>query len=98
MKIEILPRAADDLVNGFRFYEQQTAGLGTYFRVSLFDNVEALTITAGSHARVLGYHRSVSKKFPFAIYYTVEAEIVRIHAILDCRRNPQWIRRTLEQR
>ena len=38
-------------------------------------------------------HRSLSKRFPFAIYYHVEADVVRVRAILDCRRNPSWIRR-----
>ena len=98
MTIEILPRATDDLVAGFRFYEEQAKGLGTYFRLSLFEDVEALRVTAGAHARALGYNRSISKKFPFAIYYNVEGEIIRVHAILDCRRNPRWIRRVLDRR
>jgi hypothetical protein len=96
--ILILPRATDDLVNGFRFYEEQAQGLGSYFRLSLFEDVAALRVAAGVHARALGYHRSFSKKFPFAIYYNVDGEIIRIHAILDCRRNPQWIRRILDRR
>ena len=30
MKVEILEGAAEDLVEGFRFYEQQQEGLGAY--------------------------------------------------------------------
>ena len=33
--------------------------------------------------------------FAFAIYYTVENNAVIIRAILDCRRNPSWIRSRL---
>jgi hypothetical protein len=31
MRIEILDKAEDDLVEGFQFYEDQQAGLGSYF-------------------------------------------------------------------
>ena len=31
MTIEILDRAEQDLIEGFEFYEKQSAGLGSYF-------------------------------------------------------------------
>jgi plasmid stabilization system protein ParE len=93
--IEILPDAQRDLVSAFRFYDRQLSGLGRYFLDSLFDDVDSLATSGGIHARVFGYHRSLSKRFPFAIYYSVDAGVVRVHAILDCRRNPSWIKRRL---
>jgi len=96
--IDVLPRATDDLVTGYHFYEQKEQGLGSYFRASLFADVDALRVTAGVHALVWGYHRSVSKKFPFAIYYRVRDAVAQVHAILDCRQAPQLLRRTLENR
>ena len=47
------------------------------------------------HAVVFGYRRCLSKRFPFAIYYSVDGELIRVHAVLDCRRNPTWIRSRL---
>ena len=93
MKVEILPEAQEDLVAGFRFYERQGRGLGNYFLECLFEDVDSLTLHGGVHSKVFGYHRRLSKRFPFAIYYRVEDEVVRVRAILDCRRNPSWIRR-----
>jgi plasmid stabilization system protein ParE len=93
VRIEILPEAQEDLIAGFRFYEHQAPGLGSYFRESILSDVDALAVVGGVHAKVFGYHRSLSKRFPFAIYYRVEADVVRVRAILDCRRNPSWIRR-----
>ena len=93
MKIEILPEARDDLIAGFRFYECHASGLGKYFRESILKDVDALASHGGVYAKVFGYHRSLTKRFPFAIYYRVEANVVRVRAILDCRRNPSWIRR-----
>jgi len=69
MKVQILDEAQQDLVDGYRFYEGQVAGLGDYFLDSL-----------------------LSKRFPFAVYYRVENAIVRVYAVLDCRRDPSWIR------
>ncbi len=31
------------------------------------------------------------KRFPFAIYYLIEGEFIDIYAILDCRRESEWV-------
>jgi hypothetical protein len=95
--IEILPRAREDLVGGFHFYEQQEQGLGRYFRESLFADIESLRTTAGVHRRVLGYHRLVSKTFPYAIYYAVSGDAAQVHAIFDCRSDPSSLRGRLRE-
>ena len=38
-----------------------------------------------------------SKKFPFAIYYEMDEDVVRVVAILDMRREPSWTRGKLEK-
>ena len=95
MRIEILDEAEADLIEGYHFYEAQDAGLGSYFLDSLFSDIDSLLIHAGVHAVVFGYRRCLSKRFPFAVYYSVEGELIRVSAVLDCRRNPTWIRSRL---
>jgi plasmid stabilization system protein ParE len=95
MKIEILSTATEDLVDGYHFYERQAAGLGNYFLDSLYSDIDSLLVYAGIHRVVYGKHRSLSKRFPYAIYYTVEADIVRVRSVLDCRRSSSWTRRRL---
>ena len=95
MRIEILAKANEDLLNGYRFYERQAPNLGNYFLDSLYSDIESLLIYAGIHPIVYGKHRTLSKRFPYAIYYSVVAETIRVHAVLDCRRNPSWTRRRL---
>jgi hypothetical protein len=92
MRIDILDGAEKDLVEGFEFYEHQSEGLGDYFLDSIFSDIESLQLYAGIHAIQFGYHRLLAKRFPFAIYYRVRNSVVQIYAILDCRRNPAWIR------
>jgi len=91
MIIEIRDQARDDLQLGFRFYEGQSPGLGQYFLDCIFADIDSLVGLAGIHESVDGFQRLLSKRFPFAMYYTVAGNIVRVWAILDCRRDPNWI-------
>ncbi len=97
MKIKILDSANQDLIDGYWFYEKQKAGLGAYFLDTLFSDIESLKIYAGIHSiHFQKYYRLLSKRFPFAIYYQLEEDTIFIYAVLDCRRDPAWIRKKLE--
>lgn len=96
MKIKILPSAIDDLSDGFDFYENQLKGLGSYFLETLFSDIDSLKLYAGVHEKVYKHYRLLSKRFPYAVYYTLESNTVFINAILDCRRNPDWIKKKLD--
>jgi len=91
MTIEIREQARDDLQLGFRFYEGQSPGLGQYFLDCIVADIDSLIGLAGIHESVDGFLRLLAKRFPFAIYYTVAGNSVRVWAILDCRRDPNWI-------
>jgi hypothetical protein len=91
VRIEILDDVQEDLIEGFRFYEKREIGVGSYFLDCLFSDGSVRWI----HQIVYGYHRCLSKRFPFAIYYDVVGDLVRVYAVLDCRRNPSWIRKRL---
>lgn len=98
MNIKILPAANEDLINGYHFYEQQSQGLGAYFLDSLFSDIDSLLIYYGLHQTFFGnYFRLLSKRFPFAVYYTVEKPDIVVYAVLDCRRNPAWLAGRLGQ-
>ena len=97
MKLEILDEARDDLIDGFRFYESQETGLGSYFLTNLYADIESLQFYAGIHEKAYRHYcRKLAGKFPFAVFYTVERDTVYIHAVVDCRRDPKWIQRRLE--
>ena|SRR5437870_13529064 len=96
MNIVIAPSARDDLADGFEFYEGQQEGLGNYFLESLFSDIESLRLYAGIHRKVFGYHRLLSKRFPYAVYYWTEQQTVFVRGVLDCRRNPRWTRKKLK--
>ena len=95
MKVTILDAAESDLEGGYRFYERQSPGLGSYFLDSLFSDIDSLRYFEGIHRIVFGYHRLLSKRFPFAVYYKVSENEVLVTAGLDCRKSPSWIRKKL---
>jgi hypothetical protein len=92
MTVLILPSAKQDLAEGYEFYECQGQGLGAYFLESLFSDIDSLRIYAGVHAKEFRFHRLLSKRFPYAVYYSVKHEAALVSAVLDCRRDPRWIR------
>lgn len=95
-KIRILTVARRDLVEGYRFYEKQAEGIGRYFLDTLYSDIESLRIHAGVHAVCFsGYHRLLSRRFPWSVYYRIEGDEIRVHAVLDSRRNPDLLRKRL---
>jgi plasmid stabilization system protein ParE len=98
VQVIVLELAERDIEDGFAFYELRQPGLGDYFFDSISADVDSLVLYAGIHRQVEGFHRLLAHKFPFAIYYEVIGNEARVWAILDCRRNPAWIRSTLSER
>ena len=95
MKLRLLSLAHEDLLTGREFYERQQAGLGAYFLDSLFSDVESLLLHAGVHARHFGYFRALSRRFPYAIYYRINGDVIEVWRVLDCRSNPKRIAKAL---
>ncbi|MBI4327185.1 MAG: type II toxin-antitoxin system RelE/ParE family toxin, partial [Chloroflexi bacterium] len=82
MTVVILEDAADDLEVGRRFYESRESGIGDYFVESILADLDSLVLYAGIHRLQFGFHRLLSKRFPFGIYYEVERETAYVYAIL----------------
>jgi plasmid stabilization system protein ParE len=97
VKVLVLSSAENDLRAGFEFYERRQVGIGTYFLECISRDIDALEVEVGIHRTEDGYHRRLSDRFPFAIYYTVETDAVRVWRVLDLRRDPVWLRQELRK-
>jgi len=95
MRVEILESAHNDLVGGWFFYDSQEHGLGDYFADTLYAEIESLQLYAGIHRRIYGFHRALSKRFPYSIYYDIADGVALVYAVVDNRRDPEWIREHL---
>ena len=97
MNVRITNSALSDLAAGREFYAGQGEGIGAYFLDSLFSDIDSLALFGGIHRKVFGFHRLLSRRFPYAIYYTMESmNSVLVYRVLDCRRDPAKIKRALK--
>jgi hypothetical protein len=93
MKIQIRPSAIEDLARGRQFYDSQELGVGDYFFDSVFSDIDSLILYGGIHQKVIGYHRMLASRFPYAIYYEIsKSEIAIVWRVLDLRQDPEAIR------
>jgi plasmid stabilization system protein ParE len=95
MKLKILESAIEDLHRGRKFYARHGQNVGEYFLDSLFSDIDSLLLYAGIHQKVFGYYRLLAKRFPYAVYYLIEEEVVIVYRVLDLRRNPTFLRDSL---
>ena len=89
MKVKILPTALEDLDRGRRFYARQGKSLGNYFLDALFSDIDSLELYAGIHIKVFDFHRLLTKRFPYAVYYQVDGETCTVFRVLDRRQEPE---------
>jgi plasmid stabilization system protein ParE len=87
-KVVVLKDAATDVQKARDFYENLEPGVGKYFSDYILSELQILSNTGGIHPLVFGYHRMLSAKFPYAVYYRVKQYHIEVVAVLDLRRNP----------
>ena len=97
MKVKILLSGIKDIEGGKEFYDSQEKGVGDYFLETIFSEIESLRLHGGIHRTVFGYFRLLARKFPYAIYYILEENVVIVYRILDCRRDPDFHRNSLKK-
>jgi len=89
------PRAERDIQSTFDWYESQQPGLGDEFLVSLRKQLE--TVRSHPEAFPVLYRdvrRAVVSRFPYVVFYVVQATRVAVLAVVHQSRNPKtWPRR-----
>ncbi|HEY8902842.1 MAG TPA: hypothetical protein VIM48_03990 [Chthoniobacterales bacterium] len=96
--VVVLTDAAEDIELGRNFYDLQQIGIGDYYSDSILSDIESLALFHGIHPKHFGFHRMLSSRFPFGIYYDETPAEVQVFAVLDLRRDPLWIRSELARR
>ena len=97
-KVVVLAEAAEDIEHARDFYDAQGPGLGDYFADSLVTDIQSLALYHGIHSRHFGLFRMLADRFPFGIYYRETKTETQVIAVLDLRRDPNWIRKELAWR
>jgi plasmid stabilization system protein ParE len=89
-KLIIRPEAEADLTEAFEWYETRVTGLGLEF----IRTVDSLfnSIIRNPQAYPVVYkaaRRALTRKFPYEVFFMVDADHVVIVAVFHARRSPQ---------
>ena len=96
--VVVLAEAAEDIEQARDFYDALEPGVGDYCTDSLLSDIESLALYHGIHGRQFGCYRMLAHRFPFGIYYRETATRTEVLAVLDLRRDPNWLRSELAWR
>lgn len=69
--------------------------LGHYFLDTLYSDIDSLVLYGGIHPVCHQFHWMLSKRFPYAIHYSITEDVVYVHAVLDCRSDPKSIEKRM---
>ena len=84
-----------DLAGAYGWYEQQQTGLGEEFLAAVNASFDAIQEYPEMFARVDGeIRRAIVARFPYAVFYRIEAKRLVVLAVLHMARDPKlWPKR-----
>ena len=85
--VNVQPRAEAEADEAAAWYEAEQPGLGIEFLLELDAAIERAAETPLAYAPVfMDARRVLTRRFPFAVYFIYEYDVVEIFAILHQRR------------
>jgi plasmid stabilization system protein ParE len=88
--------AERELNDAALYYERKSPGLGVSFLDDIERYIEAIVKHPNAGTKVRGQvRRRILRRFPYGILYSVEADGIRILAIMNLKRRPTyWVGRS----
>jgi toxin ParE1/3/4 len=89
------PQADLDVEAAFDWYEKEQPGLGLEFLDELRATYDRIADGPLRYQELRsGIRRALARRFPYAVYFAIEADIVVVVAVLRASRDPaEWQRR-----
>lgn len=87
-----------DIEQARDFHDCLQPGIGKRCVDALWADITRLVHAHGIHPVHCGFHRALSARFPFGIYYREMPTRTEVFAVLDLRREPGWLDGTLDGR
>lgn len=96
-ELHVAPKADLDISEAFAWYEDRQSGLGDKFLTELeqcFQQVRQHP-TANLKLKVQkGFRRALLRRFPYAVFYKHQNDIVEVYCVCHTGRNPEmWQKR-----
>lgn len=86
------PAAEEDILYGYRWYEERRVGLGVKFLEALESLFELILENPLLYIESIpGVRRSVTSTFPYLVFYAFEKNVVHILAVIHVAQDPELI-------
>ncbi len=96
MRLIVRPEAEEDLLQAFSWYEDQLPGLGHAFMDEVTRCLDSIEQRPLSFALVDGLsRRSMTRRFPYALFFVVGEEGISVVAAFHMARNPEALSQRL---
>ena len=96
--LRILPEAEEELAEAAAWYEAKRPGLGVELIAiadRVFEEIADAPLACGLWRDDRPYRRKVLTRFPYVVFFRVDADAVVIFAVAHARRRPgYWARRS----
>jgi hypothetical protein len=97
--LHFLPIVEEDALAGYIWYEEKAHGLGGEFLRVFYACAREIPRNPLLYPKVYGeFRRRLLRRFPYAIYFRIEDEMVIVFGLFHCARDPRIIRAQLQDR
>ena len=97
--LRFIPEVEEDVINGYVWYETKSRGLGEDFLRMFYAFANEILWNPLLYPKVYqDFRRRLLRRFPYAIYFTIETEQIIVFRLFHCARKPQAINEELQNR
>ena len=97
--LRFLPEIEGDLLNGYKWYETKSAGLGDELLRIFYAYANGISRDPLRFPKVYGeFRRRLLRRFPYAIYFRIEGSQIVVFGLFHCARNPRAIKMKIKRR
>ncbi len=89
MRVRFRSEAVEDVVGARTWYDEQRDGLGNAFAASLEEVIQLLIEFPEAFPEIaVGHRRAHVPRFPYALYYRIDRDVIDVLACLHTSRAP----------
>lgn len=98
-KLRFVPEIEQDITSGYTWYEAKSQGLGEEFLRIFYAYAIEITRNPLLYPRVhSSFRRCLLRRFPYAVYFTIEDDQIIMFGLFHCARDPRTMRDQLRSR